>query len=344
MKVLVVGSLHHPEVQAQQDNFIAACRELGTALARAACDIVVGSDSPNTADRYVVEAAMAVPGKRTIWVLYPESEKGGAPFKDRLGAGGTETQFRHCDLKGPWVAARIPQVLKADAILAIGGGPGTVQAGYVAVSLERPVLAIPSFGGAARELAPILEPFYSGSEDLKNDVTVLRNNWGQGDAERAVRVIREARRRKLFHRDSWVIPLILLTCNVLGLAGWVWLFVSPPFPQAVAFFAMLGLAAFVGTTGLRYGLGRLSGDTEDRPVSRLLAEVSAGILLAFGLAVVYLIGGFTVTGKFEFISSTTQPGDFQRVGLAMTVLGLAGGWMIEPVSERLRAWFQKSLP
>jgi hypothetical protein len=344
MRVLVVGSVHHPDLEPQRDKFIEACRDLGTSLARAGHEIVVGSDSPNTADRYVVEAAAAEPGARTIWVLYPENEKDRPPFKDRLGADGSGTQFQHRDLKGPWVAARVPQVLKADAVLAIGGGPGTAQAGYVAVSLERPVLSIGCFGGAAKELGPVLEPFYTGSEDLRNDVAALRAGWGPGSAERAIRAVHEARRRKLFQRDRWRLPLVLLLCNLLGMAGWVWLFVYPPSPPAVAFFAMLGLAAFFGTAGLRYALGFLSGSTNDSPTSRILVEVCAGLLLAFGLAVVYLIGGFTVTGKFEFISSTTQPSDFQRVALAMTILGLTGGWMIEPVAERLRAWFKERLP
>lgn len=96
MKVLVVGSLHFEGAEPQREKLIAACRDLGIALARAGCEIVVGSDSPNSADRYIVEAAMAqsdlqrVTQTMTIlglmggWMIEPVADRLRAWFSERL--------------------------------------------------------------------------------------------------------------------------------------------------------------------------------------------------------------------------------------------------------------------
>jgi hypothetical protein len=350
MKVLVVGSMRHlDENDSKRAHFIAACRALGGAISRSRHELVVGSDRTTTADRYVVEGAIKDSGVRRVWVYRPESDatpfQGDAiPFQKERSESDRKIKFIDEVMKGPWAAGRIPQVLGADAVIIIGGGSGTAQVGYISPPLERPVLAIPSFGGAAEELWPTLEPFYKKvGPSLRERLGDLRVEWQPKNADLALDMLQEMINRKLFRREKSAPNAILLLFVVALFAAWVWLFSSPPSPRAIAYFALLGVSAFLGA-GLRNSLGLLVDPTFRLSQSRILAEVSAGLLLAFGLAIVYLLGGFTITGKFEFISSTAQPEDFQRVGLAMTVLGLMGGWLIERVSESLRSWFAEQLP
>jgi len=343
MKVLIVGSLHFEDAEAKRDAFITACRDLGRALARAGLELVVGSESPNTADKYVVEGAIEVPGSRKIVVLRPEGKE--APFLKEREANQGRIEFIYQLMKGPWTSVRVPQVLAADVVIVIGGGRGAAQIGDVAPALGRPVLAIPSFGGAANDLWQTLEPFYKQLGSLQQKLGNLRVAWQPDNADLVIQILRESLRLRVFRREGdSMTPQIGFVATVLFLLGmWVWVFASPPSPKVIAFFSLLGISAFLGT-GLRNALGLLSDPTRRLSLNNMLSEVIAGLLLAFSLAVIYLIGAFTITGKFEFISSTAKTEDFQRIALAMTVLGLTGGWLIERVAENLRQWFADQLP
>ena len=65
-------------------------------------------------------------------------------------------------------------------------------------------------------------------------------------------------------------------------------------------------------------------------------------MLAFGLAMFYLAGSFTFTGKFEPISDGNS-NDYQRVAVGMTLIGIAAGWLLERVSRYLRRAMTRSL-
>ena len=75
-----------------------------------------------------------------------------------------------------------------------------------------------------------------------------------------------------------------------------------------------------------------------------MAEFGAGLILAFSLALLFLAGSFTFTGGFKVISATSTIEDYQRIGVAMGLLGIAGGWMLERVAERLPTWFSSRMP
>lgn len=341
MKVLIVGSTHFAGSNETKLLFQDACREIGKALAESDCDVIVGSDRPSTADRYVVEGVISARGKRKIYVFRPETEE--TPFVAEREAHAPRIEFIYHILKGEWAAGRVPQLRAADAVVLIGGGRGTEQVGYVAPILERPVLAIPSFGGGAADVWSTLEPFYKRLGTLREKLGNLQVKWQPSNAQLACEILTELRRKKLFVVEKVAPHVALLAAIIALLCFWVYLFIAPPVVPGVAFFAMLGVSAFLGTA-LRNALTIGFDPTADVTWRKVLNELSAGLLLAFGLAVIYLVGGFTVTGKFDFIATTSQPGDFQRIALSMTILGLAGGWLIELVAERIREWIGGRLP
>jgi hypothetical protein len=340
MKVLIVGSTLDPQVAAKREDFMTACRELGAALARAGIDIVVGSDSDNAADRYVMEGMATVEGRHRVWILRPESRE--TPSADWLAAIGGRIEIFQRRVRGTWSAGRVPQILAADAVLLIGGAGGTLASGYVAPALERPVLAVASFGGAAAKLWPDLEPYYNRLGELSHRVGDLREGWKPSNADLAVQVIKELIKRRTF-RIQPRLPLgIYMISLILCLIAWVYLFTNPLTHASYSFFAMLGLAGLLGTI-LRNNLRMVFDPTASFSWNELLIEVGAGLLLGFSLALLYLVGSLTVTGKTEAVLLPDSNEAYQRVAVVMTLLGLGGGLMIEQAADRIRRWFTERL-
>ncbi len=70
------------------------------------------------------------------------------------------------------------------------------------------------------------------------------------------------------------------------------------------------------------------------PVRRLAAEGMLGLLLAFALALFYLLGVHTVTGDPKYVT-IGETADFQRVAVNMSLLGLAAGVLLERATEQV---------
>jgi hypothetical protein len=335
MKVLIVGSSRDSDTAAA---FNIACRELGAALARAGIDIVVGSDSE--ADRYVIEGAETVEGRHRVLILRPEA--GGPPIADSLPTAGARIELLQKRVRGSWSASQVPQILTSDAVLLIGGGEFTLTCGYVAPALERPVLAIASFGGAAGKLWTDLEPYYNRLGDLSHQVGDLREAWKPNNAALAVRVIQELIKRRIFKTKLRLPLMFYIALLLLCLISWVVLFTNPLNHATYSFFSMLAVAGLLGTI-LRNNLRMVSDPTANFSWNELLIEIGAGLLLGFSLALVYLVGALTITGRTESILLPESREAFQRVAVVMTLLGLGGGLMIEQAANRVRRWFAETL-
>lgn len=210
------------------------------------------------------------------------------------------------------------------------------------MALEKPVLALASFGGAAAETWMQFEPFYDRLVQTKERTGNLREEWQTGNGELVVQVLSELVRRKVFNRARLSADVVPFLLNVALFAVWVWLFVDPPHPWQASFFGLLAMSAFLGTA-LRGSLRNVVDPAEHQSRSALIAEFSAGLVLAFALALLYLAGSFTFTGNFKVISADSTLDDYQRVAVSMGILGIAGGWLIERVAEKLAGWFSDQL-
>jgi hypothetical protein len=222
----------------------------------------------------------------------------------------------------------------ADGALLVGGGRGTAQVGYVAMAMGKPAVAVASFHGAAEELWPLLEPFYQRAAKLRDEVPNLREKWKPEYASLVVRLFRELIRTDAFSQRSLRSPLLVLALNLLLFTVWVWFFVKPPLIWQASMFGLLAVSAFLGTS-LRTALRTVVDPSEEKSNEVVIAELSAGLVLAFSLAMLYLAGSFTFTGKFQPFSEKPPIDDYQRVAVGMTLIGIAGGWLLERVAERL---------
>lgn len=222
-------------------------------------------------------------------------------------------------------------------MVVIGGGSGTLTCGYIGPALEKPVLSIPSFGGAAETLWSELQPYYGRLGEVSDRIGNLARNWTASNADLAVLAVKEMIARRTFKATPRLPLGIYMVTLVTCLALWVILFTKQFEPAAYSFFSLLALAGLMGSI-LRNNLRMIFDPTALFSWNELLIEIGAGLLLGFALALLYLIGALTVTGS----TATLVPADtaaFQRVAVVMTLLGLGGGLMIEQAAERVRRWF-----
>lgn len=339
MKILVVGSTEYTGGKEVQGPFVEACKQLGASLAKANHTIVVGSDREQTADRHVVFGANEVEGRHKVLVIRPTS--GATPFDgDRANLTKIDFSFRRS--RGSWAVGRIYQIQEVDAVIMVGGGRGTAQVGYTAPALKKPVLAIAAFGGAARDTwDEYLEAEYAqlGFFDhnfFGGKLANLSERWDPSMADLVVSTTKALVERNPYRLEKEMPQTVMVVLPVLLYGAWIGLFVNPIDGwMSECFFALLIVSALLGT-GLRTALRVLR---EVRPrisVRRVLNEGVIGLLVAFGLSLLYLAGGVTITGGMKFVSVIDKDLlEFQRIAVTMSILGFAAGLLIERAAEQL---------
>lgn len=338
MRVLVVGSNHHLDDPNKILAFAEACKQIGQSLAKAKLSLVVGSTSTHTADYWVLQGASEIEGIHKVTVLRPEGGSTAANPNDLGGVGRFDVSFRQ--LHGPWAAGRVSQLLAADCVLMVGGNRGTAQVGHSALALQKPVLAVPWFGGAAEDAWPTLGSFYAKLGSKADKIGTLAQAWRPENADFVAQTLSTLTKSRVFSRTTLSSDLFPLLLNLILFIAWVWLFVDPPEPRQASFFALLAVSAFLGTA-LRNSLKVVADPSEQVSRRAIVAELSAGLVLAFVLSLLYLAGSLTFKG--DFVAASDLNG-FQRVALFMGVLGVAGGWLLESTAQSITSWLSTRLP
>jgi hypothetical protein len=362
MKVYIVGAIAEPggtDRQAFEDErqrFEGACRAIGAALVRA--EHVVHVDIPSwerlrngtVAAPYIIQGIKEekVHSKPFQVVLYQPTQL--EPKDENTPAVDTIAEILAPVPGKPFNLQIEPRVYsseleffgnmrRADAFILIGGGPGTALTGQSAAYLRKPIVALKSFGGAAQQSFDlVLSSIYRELGVSERDKVALTRPWSadpeqnRDNADAVVRftdelhtalvraVAPEERMRRIF--------LLLMP---LALAGWVGLLILvPQLISAVAYVLMLVLASVLGT-GLRLLLAAQSSNAPAFTLTFVWSQVTLSLLVAFGLMLVYLIGGISFTGN---IVDLTGYGN-AAVSIGLSVIGFAAGYLL-PVA-RLRS-------
>src|SRR6185295_13852135 len=108
----------------------------------------VGSDRLVDVDTYIVEGANQVAGRHTV-VVYAPYEWPITPFLGRQSSL-MNIDFDYWRVPGPWQHATNHIIRKVDALVVIGGGNSTLQAGMAAPALAKPAIAVTAFDGAGK--------------------------------------------------------------------------------------------------------------------------------------------------------------------------------------------------
>lgn len=331
MKVMIVGSRHNL-VGVELAVFAQACQEIGAALADSGIGIVIASEHQDYADRHVLDGVAEAQQPQPVVLIREDEEK--REHIDDLARSKIRLTSRRVR---SWLAGRIPLILEADAVLVIGGGDRSASTGAMAVALEKPVLAIGSFGGAGETLLGQFEPSYSKVGRVSDDIDALGGSWSANSAQLVPSVLKELIKRGAFRTKPRQPFGLYMGLMMLCLATWVVVFNTDRLAYSYSLFIILGVAGLLGTM-LRNNLRMVFDPTARFSWNELLIEVGAGLLLAFALALLYLVGAVTIKGSAE-VMFPTGPAEFQRVAVVMTLLGLGGGLMIEQAADRVRGWF-----
>lgn len=345
MKMLIVGSLDPntdavddvtPDAEAgetdSREDFEAACRELGAALARDGRTIVVGSATPGTADRYVLEGANSVEGSHPVVAIRPDDSQT-LPTSDEFPNLSITSRRRGQS----WTVSRAYQINEADVVIALGGGGGTLQAGLMAPALQTPTLAVRAFPGTARELWKTYRMDYERADLAPRDIGILEEpQWTEESAAVVARAASDLVRRNPYQVNRTLILLVLLIATLALMACWITLFLNPqilPFVESAnsfsyATFILLGLSSFLGAA-MRTTLPMLEG----RSISlmQLISEMIVGIFLAFGFMLVYLATGILVIGQVNVDSE-----GFRNAAVTTSLMGFAVAFFAEQSANQLR--------
>jgi hypothetical protein len=161
MRVAVLGSWRHEDVPSwtlseTPEAFADACRRLGRELIERGHSLIVGTDSPHTADGNAALGAYealrgAADSRPRIRVVRLEDARATRPF-DQLRRERPGVFVDHPIDAATMAVVKLVQTQLADAVVLIGGAEKTEQAGLIAAVGKKPLACIGSFGGAAARL------------------------------------------------------------------------------------------------------------------------------------------------------------------------------------------------
>lgn len=368
------GPEDEKEVSANKLPFKSACIAIGAALARRNHTIMVGVPAwemlhkGETVAKYVplgAEKAGKVNGQKPHVIFYgpqvPEPPDDTKSDLDTLQNFKNELHNIELEDKiighGQGTTKWYPDIAEVDAVVLIGGREGTSGIGYAAYSIRKPCIAITSLGGAAEELSTeILQDDYMRFVDqgdiTAGDVRAWAANWSANEddkadnanadkivsgIERLVKAISQASKESLR-------PL-LFTLGSMGALLVLWLLLylrvgNGVLPDKYAFFLLLYTSALLGA-GLRILTSYQDNTITQVTPLGLGIDATIALLVAFGLAIIYLIGGISFTGKVVVLESTGGSDTFATISLGMSLLGLAAGYLV-PLNE-LRQRLQKMI-
>lgn len=320
----------------QVKNFQIACEQIGKIFADHGHVFIVGTDDPLDADRHVVIGVTKARGQHSVIVSRPENDTRQKPFE---GEGASEFQkitFNRVRRKQGWTSTLLHALSEADILLVIGGQAGTRATGYVAEVLSKPVLAIPSFGGAAKEVWDEVKNYYSKSKIDSNMKSALLDPWTEKTAEVALRSAEALVRQTPFPRSGVKMEVLLFALVVGLLVTWVLLNRSVGTDRYPAFFFQMLVAAMLGTL-LRNAMRLVVDSAAALDVRLLFREAITGMIVGFGLFLFYLGGGLVIVGGFVPLASDA---DFNRVSITMSIIGLGAGLLLREsialLEERLK--------
>jgi TIR domain len=202
MKILFMGSIptfqrtETREITDQEQPFARACAQMGYAAAARQHTILISDNHPASADYHVLDGVLKFIGdapnqKAHVEVNRPE---GSELVFDRLPSNVVVSYRFHPDFEHVWHGTLLPNLAAVDAsdvMITLGGRLTVRLMGQLAADKERPVLAIPSFGGASTEIYESLKFAYRRLlKDRYHELSLLKSPWRDGFADKVMDLVK----------------------------------------------------------------------------------------------------------------------------------------------------------
>jgi hypothetical protein len=176
-----------------------AAREIGEALARRACQLVVYTADPSYIEYHVVQGYLAAttsnPRRVTLRLAEEDRANEGLPeeWKEWLKSGLISPE---ADKDTDWEVGFFRALDSTDGVVLIGGRKFGFLAGLVVMGRRLPIVPVATLGGAARKVWQKLDPAAPGSLVTQVDVNKMREpEWSDASAERTVNLLLEQCKR-----------------------------------------------------------------------------------------------------------------------------------------------------
>ncbi len=194
MKIAVLGdwrqrNIHSWGMRKTKNEFQEACYSLGARISEMGYSVIVASESPDTADPYIVKGIVEnvknVNHQNPIIRIHcPISD---SPFEDLALAYPHFFSF-YPKTQPNWQTTHLVTIKKADIVLIIGGANVAYGAGMATIMFGKTLIPIGSFGGAGERLLNDLESM--GNIDDIEMFRSLHNPWSDFVLERTLELIR----------------------------------------------------------------------------------------------------------------------------------------------------------
>ncbi len=182
MKIAIFGSWRPKSekwnIRNDRENFKRACISLGKEIAKYGHRVIVGGDSENTADRWIVEGIIEkVKAMKLTTPLIEVVERVDKHVFRGDFANTYPTLFTYYKKRHSWwEGVYLGSVREADIILTIGGGKGTYLSGLTSVVAKKKLVSIGSFGGASEKLLDLIE-LEETNREIKDKIRILHGDW-----------------------------------------------------------------------------------------------------------------------------------------------------------------------
>lgn len=309
----------------------AACTEVGAELLRSGCDLLVFSSDDKYAEPHFIAGYVAAANADTPGRIVARPARHQDFALNLPQDTAVELQVLQ-DTSIEWEVAYYRSLLAADAVVLVGGGRSTLNAGVVALAQRLPVLPLAAFGGAAEQVWVNLDRDQHGVGD--DDVALLRAPWSAGSAARVVAHLRREIERRQTERDQARRDAARSARSArVGLAV-----------AAAAVTGALATIAFAGPAGPAGGraLGLLLAGPMLAAIAGAIIRDSFGAEQRWGRAAVHGLGAGVVSVLLYVASQLlTVPGlldqlDARRLLFFVIPLGFAAGFTFDLVYNRIR--------
>ena len=346
MRVLVSGSLRGIDpklLPSLQD----ASRELGKALAQAGHTLLVGSDNPDDVDPFVVDGYQKVAKAAPVEVHLQEGAA--ACYVGKKNIENSWHRYKNWDVT-------VLEVVRyeAQAVIAIAGRDGVVQAGIAGWMLGRATIAFGGFGGGARTVWE-----YGSSDrrrfyfDALSDVEIdqLNSPWGPTTATKIVaQLARCAEASRRVAVPGWL-RLTLGFCTLLALAVWIMMLAIPLLGWLPAFssgvsadgtksfdassgvrmLTMLGSVCAAGAFGAFVQSMRSLRDGATITGQKMAMDAVLGVAAGFLAATLYMLAQIAISGTLDLPS---KPADYSRVTLIVSMAAVFASLYLDAAFSR----------
>lgn len=327
MKVHIVGSYPRNMPPEEMDSFKSACRDIGRVLATRKHEVVIAALTENTADRHVVEGMKEVEGIHNL-VFYRRDDEEKETY-DVL----PKEKFSF-SIKSYRGNRHINALAEGMAMLIIGGQGGTATAGFSAFALKRPVLAVPSFGGAGKDIWDAVSFRYSQSLTAST-LDIISSKWTKSSANETVDTLEYLSKNNPFDERINKPQIFMSTISITMIFSWILLFSAGEYSEGwlryLIFFLAIGVSSVIGTV-TRTFLKVYFDVIETYSSKKLLSDFILGIIMGFCFFLFMHASGAILTGsQIPFNSS-----DFKRLVVLMSLITLSSSFLLERSIEKFR--------